>query len=56
MARVMMQAGTRIDRLDLVRPLASQELAAEVFDVSSEMLQEVNGWADLFRIKIVEPG
>lgn len=56
MASVMSEAAVRIDRLDLGRPLASQDLAAEVFDVSSDMLQEVGGWADLFRVKAVEAG
>lgn len=56
MASVMSEAAVRIDRLDLARPLASQDLAAEVFDVSADMLQEVGGWADLFRVKAVEAG
>ncbi|GEP01194.1 hypothetical protein [Methylobacterium haplocladii] len=56
MIRVMDAAGARIDALNLARPLASQDLAAEVFEVSSEMLQDVGGWADLFRVKAVEAG
>jgi hypothetical protein len=56
MVAVMNEAAARIDSLDLARPLASQDLAAEIFDVSSEMLHEVGGWADLFTIKAVEAG
>lgn len=56
MVAVMSEAATRIDSLDLTRPLASQDLAAEIFEISSEMLREVGGWADLFRIKAVEAG
>ncbi|WP_267360259.1 hypothetical protein [Methylobacterium sp. GC_Met_3] len=56
MAHAMSEAAVRIDSLDLAQPLASQDLAAEVFDVSAIMLQEVAGWADLFRVKNVETG
>lgn len=54
MAEVMSKAGAHLEQTD--RPLASQDLAAEVSDMPSEMLQEVGGWAELFRVKAVEAG
>jgi hypothetical protein len=46
----------RIETVDLDRPLASQELGAEVLEVATLMLQDVDGWARLFRVKLVEAG
>ncbi|WP_020179494.1 hypothetical protein [Methylopila sp. M107] len=56
MEEVMTAAKARIDRMRLDRPLASQDLATEVFDLAAEMMQDVGGWADLFRVKAVEAG
>lgn len=56
METIMADAEKRIGAMRLERPLASQDLATEVFDVSSEMLQDVGGWADMFRLKAVEAG
>lgn len=56
METIMADAEKRIGAMRLDRPLASQDLATEVFDVSSEMLQDVGGWADMFRLKAVEAG
>jgi hypothetical protein len=46
----------RIENIDLTRPLASQELGTEVYEVAIAMLQDVQGWVRLFRVKLVEAG
>jgi len=56
MESAMERARQRIARLDPTRPLASQELGVEVLDVATRMLQDVDGWARLFRVKLVEAG
>jgi len=50
------RAKQRIDRLNLDTPLASQALGARVYEVAITMLQDIDGWARLFRVKIVEAG
>lgn len=52
----MKEADRRVSGLRIDRPLASQDLAADVYEISSEMLHDVNGWADLFLLKAVEAG
>jgi hypothetical protein len=47
-------ARSRILRIKLDRPVASQVLGEEIFDVATIMLSEVEGWAQLFRMKAVE--
>ena len=47
-------AKQRIDRINLKRPLASQDLGAEADAVASLMLQDLEGWQRLFRVKIIE--
>jgi hypothetical protein len=42
--------------LNLAAPLASQDLGAEILDLSQLMLRDIQGWAQLFRLKAVEPG
>jgi hypothetical protein len=49
-------AATHIDGLDLATPMASQDLGAEILDLSQLMLRDIQGWAQLFRLKAVEPG
>jgi hypothetical protein len=56
MAAAMTQAKRRIGELDPRRPLASQELGVEVLAVATRMLEDVTGWAQLSRMKPVEPG
>jgi hypothetical protein len=48
------RAKQRIDRLSFDTPLASQALGARVYEVAVTMLQDIDGWARLFRVKIVE--
>ncbi len=49
-------AQSRIEGLNLAAPLASQDLGAEILDLSQLMLRDIQGWAQLFRLKAVEPG
>jgi hypothetical protein len=50
------RAKQRIERLAFDKPLVSQALGARVFEVAIAMLQDIDGWARLFRVKIVEAG
>jgi hypothetical protein len=52
----MRAALVELQALRLDRPLASQELGAELYAVALSMLQDVTGWAQLFRMKTVETG
>lgn len=53
---IVTQAKRRIGELDPRRPLASQELGVEVLAVTTRMLEDVTAWAQLSRMKPVEPG
>jgi hypothetical protein len=46
----------RIKRLDLKRSVASQDLDAEVLTVATQTLEDIDGWARLFRLRPVAPG
>jgi hypothetical protein len=50
------RAKARLERLGLTRPLASQDLGAEATAVAMLMLQDLEGWTRLFRVKVVEAG
>lgn len=54
MLELLKLAKQRIDRINLKRPLASQDLGAEADAVASLMLQDLEGWQRLFRVKIIE--
>jgi hypothetical protein len=54
MCGVMRRAVDRLGRLDLAQPLASQDLGAITHAVAITMLQEVDGWARMFRVKVVD--
>ena len=56
MQAAMQAALVDLETLPLDRPLASQELGAELFAVTLSMLQDITGWAQLFRMKTVETG
>lgn len=56
MRRMLVSAKARLNRLDLRRPMASQDLGAETARVATLMLQDLEGWAQLFQVKVVEPG
>ena len=52
----MTAAKSRVERIRLDQPLASQMLGSEVFGVATAMLRDIEGWVQLFSSKIVEPG
>jgi hypothetical protein len=52
----MQAARDRIQQIDVGEPLASQILGSEIFGVATLMLQDIQGWMQLFRAKVVEPG
>jgi hypothetical protein len=56
MQAAMRAALAELQVLPLDRALASQELGAELYAVALSMLQDVTGWAQLFRMKTVETG
>ena len=54
MHEALSRSKTRIERIGVDRPLASQLLGAELFEATTIMLSDVAGWAQLFRMKAVE--
>jgi hypothetical protein len=52
----MAAAKLRVERIQIDQPLASQALGSELFGVATAMLQDIEGWIQLFGSKIVEPG
>jgi hypothetical protein len=56
MLRIMTRAEERLCGMNLDVPLASQDLGTELSAVTMAMLQDVKGWAQLFRVKAVETG
>jgi hypothetical protein len=49
------RARARIERVDKRRNFASQDLGNEAGAVATLMLQDLEGWAQLFRVKGIEP-
>jgi hypothetical protein len=56
MSEVMKDAGEALQAIDPAAPLASQELGATLQTLALAMLQDVQGWSQLFRTKAPEPG
>ena len=56
MRRVMAAARTELEFVDFARPLASQELGGLLDGVAISMMQDVQGWVQLFRVKALEAG
>jgi hypothetical protein len=56
MLHELAEAAEALDSLDLTKPLASQDLAADGYALASTMLADVEGWARLFRVKVIEAG
>jgi hypothetical protein len=54
MVSLLNVARRRIKRIDLKCPLASQDLGAEADGVAETMLQDLEGWQRLFRVKAIE--
>jgi hypothetical protein len=45
---------SELNALSLDRPLTSQAIGAQLYGVAIAMLQDIAGWAQLFRVKMVE--
>ncbi|HQT63488.1 MAG: hypothetical protein B7Z75_12840 [Acidocella sp. 20-57-95] len=56
MERLMQRTESKLRHLNLSVPLASQTIGAELLALTEAMMQDIKGWAQLFRIKAVEPG
>lgn len=56
MQRTMADAARELDALTLDRPLASNDLGNALFGVTTAMLLDIDGWAQLFQVKAVEAG
>lgn len=56
MARSFQDTLGRLELLEPERPLASQQIGAEMFAVAATMLDDMVGWAQTFRGKSVEAG
>ncbi|MFN7307349.1 MAG: hypothetical protein ACK5TQ_12345 [Acetobacteraceae bacterium] len=56
MLYALAEAAEALDSLDLTKPLASQDLAADGYALATTMLADVEGWARLFRVKVIEAG
>jgi hypothetical protein len=52
----MASAKIRVGQVNSSWPLASQILGSEIYVVVQVMLQDIQGWAQLFRSKVVEAG
>jgi hypothetical protein len=55
MAAELERAHRRMERLNPQRTLVSQDIGAEAALVATLMLQDLDGWARLFRVKAMEP-
>ena len=56
MQRIMADAARELDALTFDGPLASNDLGSALFGVTAAMLLDIDGWAQLFRVKAVEAG
>jgi hypothetical protein len=56
MRRTLSAARRQIVRLDCTAPLASQDLGFLASRVVAEMLQDLEGWAQIASVKAVEAG
>jgi hypothetical protein len=56
MRRVLAEAARELETLPLGGPCASGDLGAALLGVATAMLLDIEGWAQLFRVKAVEAG
>lgn len=56
MRRLMVHAEAVLKHLDLDAPLASEDIGAELLQLTEAMMHDIKGWAQLFRLKAVETG
>jgi hypothetical protein len=54
MEQALRQARARVERLTPTRPMVSQDIGTEAVAIVALMLQDLEGWAQLFRVKGVE--
>lgn len=54
MREIMTEFSVELNAIDLSLPLASQDLGSTLHRLAILMMQEVGGWAQLFRLKSVE--
>jgi len=54
MRRAMTQARADLEAIDVHAPLAARELNRALHSLALVMLQDVGGWARLFRMKTLE--
>lgn len=55
MQRLLTRTERQLRGLVLDAPLASQDLGAEIWRLAEGMLLDIKGWAQLFRVKPIEP-
>ncbi|MDE8349465.1 MAG: hypothetical protein POG74_08285 [Acidocella sp.] len=56
MQRLLTHAEAMLKHLDLEAPLASEDVGAKLLQLTETMMQDIKGWAQLFRLKAVETG
>ena len=56
MLGALRDASAELDEIDVDEPLASHELGRTLFALTTAMMQDIAGWAQLFRVKNVEFG
>lgn len=56
MEKIMTDITAELDNLDIEAPLASLDLGTILQRLAGLMMQDVSGWAQLFRLKAVEAG
>jgi hypothetical protein len=58
MERIMQQSEASLAKLErrLDEPLSSQDLGTIVHAIATNMLQDVDGWARMFRVKAIDAG
>ncbi len=56
MLGALRDASAGLDAIDVDEPLASHELGRTLFALTTAMMQDIAGWAQLFRVKNVEFG
>jgi hypothetical protein len=54
MREIMAESAVELNAIDVTLPLASRDLGAALHRLAISMMQEVGGWAQLFRLKTVE--
>jgi hypothetical protein len=55
MLQELLHAKRRINRINLTRALAAEDIGAETQAVATLMLQDLDGWSRLFKVKAIEP-